>query len=140
MKGRKPTTLKLVAPSQRTAHPPAAPRWMGKEAQREWARVVPDLHGRGLLATADLAAVEQYCVAAAAVREMAAVLSKEGSIITDSRGMRTHPAYQMQMTAIATARRLATELGLSPTARARPGMSSAGGGSDANAWGDLGVG
>jgi len=88
---------------------PPAPKWMTKEAQAEWKRVMPRLIADRTIAKCDLHGVEDYCVATGRVRELEAMLAL---------GFDTK-LFSAQNRAIQTARLLAAEYGLSPMSRTR---------------------
>jgi P27 family predicted phage terminase small subunit len=85
---------------------------------------MPQLVERRILTDADLGSVENYCAAIAQVREMQAVLDREGHIVQTDKGPRKHPAVAVQSDAMTRARLLAAELGLTPVSRSRPSVSS----------------
>ena len=101
---------------------PRAPAWLTKDAKGEWRRIMPLLIERKILTEADMGSVENYCVAIGQVREMQAMISKEGPVVTTTRGPRAHPAVKIQSDAMTRARLLAAELGLTPVSRSRPSI------------------
>lgn len=54
---------------------PPAPVWLPAHAKGEWRRVMPQLIARQVITKADLAGIENYCVAAGAVRQIADILA-----------------------------------------------------------------
>lgn len=94
---------------------PAAPKWMTKEAQAEWKRVMPRLIADRIVTKADLHGIEDYCVASGRVREIENLF-------------RVQPLdkvlFGMQNRAMQTARQLAAEYGLSPMSRTRIASNS----------------
>jgi P27 family predicted phage terminase small subunit len=71
---RKPTKLKILQGTYRADRAPAnepmpkpkvpsAPAWMGRDAKREWRRVVKELAAVGLLSELDRTALAAYCQA-----------------------------------------------------------------------------
>jgi P27 family predicted phage terminase small subunit len=113
MKGAKP---QLVVDNDALTTMPAPPDWMGEEARKEWRRVVPALVERGIFTVADLGNLENYCLAQGMVREATADLAGAADSATKARIWRT------MNQAMATARQLSAELGLTPISRARPAM------------------
>ena len=101
---------------------PRAPSWLTTDAKREWQRIMPLLIERKILTEADMGSVENYCIAIGQVREMQAMISKEGAVFTSERGPRAHPAVKIQSDAMTRARLLASELGLTPVSRSRPSI------------------
>ncbi|TFF27513.1 phage terminase small subunit P27 family [Jiella endophytica] len=110
MKGRKPQLIidngGLHKPVQ------APPDWMSKEAKAEWRRVMPLLVERRILTDADMASFENYCISIGRVRQLETLLAAGFDA----------PTFRAQDKAMATARLLAAELGLTPVSRSRPAM------------------
>ena len=92
---------------------PSAPKWMTTEARAEWKRIMPRLIADRIITNADLAGVENYCVATGRVREIEAIFAASGTL--------DKTLFGMQNRAMQTARQLAAEYGLSPVSRARVG-------------------
>ena len=92
---------------------PGAPAWLSRDAKGEWKRALPGLVSRGVITATDLANFENYCVAVGRVREIEHELQKEFSL----------PLCRAQDKAIATARQLAAELGLTPISRSRSALA-----------------
>lgn len=109
MKGAKPA-LRTDAPGALT-RAPKAPAWLPPLARDEWRRVIGDLVSRRIVTIADLAGVENYCVAIARVREIEFLLRAGGF---------DPKLFRSQNQSLETARRLAAELGLTPVSRSRP--------------------
>ena len=78
---------------------------------------MPQLIARQIITRADLAGVENYCIAVGTVRQIA-----EGFAQAD--GMIDVKLFGVQNRAIGTARQLAAEYGLTPTSRARIGSAA----------------
>jgi len=93
------------------------PEWMATPAQDEWRRVLPLLVDRRILTTADLASLENYCVSVGRVREVQAMLAKDNDDADAFAKL-----CRIQDKAMATARLLAAELGLTPVSRSRPAV------------------
>lgn len=112
MKGTKP---QLRQDSMAVGHI-AAPRWLSKGAKTEWARVMPDLVARRILTNADLGGLENYCLAISRVREMETEIKRkpEPDLLLK--------LIRAQDKAMASARQLAAELGLTPVSRSRPAI------------------
>ena len=120
---------------------PEPPEWIGESAAAEWRRIMPDLVERGRISDADLGAVEAFCLAMGTVRDMQKMITAEGAVINDlKRGPRKHPAIAIQADAMTRARLLASELGLTPVSRQRPGIRNASqtGGNDDDLFARLG--
>lgn len=127
MRGAKPHLVVDNDPVD-TATP--APSWLSEFAQAEWNRVYPGLVERRILITADLASLENYCVAIGQVRECEAILQREGPVIDTDGGKKRHPASIVQSDAMNRARQLAGELGLTPSTRSRAAIRPKGEGDD----------
>lgn len=134
MRGGKPN-MKTDAGAMRDT--PAAPGWLPKAAQTEWARVTPILVERKILTDADLGSLESYCLAIGQVRDCQAVLAALDSpfFAGDNGAPRPHPAIRVMHTAMTHARQLAAELGLTPVSRSRPAISDEG--DDNGGFGEL---
>ena len=125
MRGRKPA-LKVVSGPQDSGQ--AAPAWLPKDAKVEWAVAVADLASRGLLFRGSFGTLASYCVCIAAIKQRQAILDRDPS---------DRPAFTDQLKAIAHARALAVELGLTVTSRTRAFQGKS---SDDRAWDELEVG
>lgn len=112
MKGMKPV-LREDRDALTGDMPP--PEWMSEHARGEWCRVLPQLVDRRILTTADLASLENYCVAVGRVREVQAMIGNAGDDADAFAKL-----CRIQDKAMATARQLAAELGLTPVSRSRP--------------------
>jgi len=117
MRGAKPH-MKEDAESIRDALP--APDWLSADAIAEWNRVIQILVDRRILTHADLASLENFCVAIGTVREMERTIQAEGYTYVSDTGIKRHPAVAIQAEAMTRARLLAAELGLTPVSRSRP--------------------
>lgn len=97
-----------------------APKWLSKEARKEWDRVMPVLTERKILTDADLGGLENYCICIGRVRDTEALIQAE----TDPEVMLK--LARLQDKAMASARQLAAELGLTPVSRSRPSIRDEG--------------
>lgn len=119
MKGRKPILKPVDGALTRTPKPPA---WLTVEAKAEWKRVAPDLVARRILTADNLSLLESYATAIGMVKLSAATLASDGhSTVNAKGGVQRHPAVQTLREFMAEARRLAAELGLTPTSRNKVG-------------------
>ncbi len=108
-KGRKPSSI--TTGTQPVRQVPRPPAWLSSDAKAEWRRAVPSLVERRLLDVADLASLENYCVAQGRVREIERQIQATGF----------DPALdRAQQKAMQTARQLAALFGLTPADRSRP--------------------
>lgn len=136
MRGRKPA---LQAIEGGLADLPKPPSRLKGEARAEWYLVVPDLIARRVLTDAMMTSVEAYCIAAGAVRDCQEILGREGHTIDGPRGIRRHPASQVQTQMLTEQRRWAAELGLTPASRGKVGAAPAGEDGDADPYASLGI-
>ncbi|WIJ24227.1 phage terminase small subunit P27 family [Devosia sp. RR2S18] len=120
MRGRKPASI--VSGSSPVTVVPHAPTYLPKDGKAEWRKIAPILVlERKTLTEADLATLENYCLAVATMREARRVLNAEG-LVTPA-GKR-HPAFGIMNAAQTTQRLCAAELGLTPVSRSRPAVRS----------------
>ena len=89
---------------------PPAPAWLNSDARVEWKRIMPRLIADRIITNADLAGVENYCVATGRVKEIERLFTSGGLDKT---------LFGIQNRAMQTAKQLAAEYGLTPTSRAR---------------------
>jgi phage terminase small subunit len=124
-RGRKPDLKVIPGPQSSTFR---APAWLPKDAKAEWAVAAADLASRGLLFRGSLGLLASYCIAMAAVKQKQAVLDLD----PDDRS-----AFRDQTKAMAMARQLAVELGLTVTSRTRAFQGKS---TNERDWEDLEVG
>ncbi len=113
MKGSKPEMRQDKSAITRSL---AAPRWLAKKARREWSRVMPILTERRILTDADLGVLENYCICIGRVRDT------EAAIQTEADPEMMLKLIRVQDKAMASARQMAAELGLTPVSRSRPAI------------------
>lgn len=113
MKGTKP---QLRADREGVADIIEAPAWLSEEARKEWDRVLPILTERRILTVADLGGLENYCICIGRVRDTEAAIQTEADTEVMLKLIR------VQDKAMASARLLAAELGLTPVSRSRPAI------------------
>lgn len=113
MKGTKPQMREDAAA---LTDAPTAPEWLADEARKEWDRVMPILTERRILTDADLGGLENYCICIGRVRDTEALIQSEADA-----GMMLK-LIRVQDKAMASARQLAAELGLTPVSRSRPAI------------------
>lgn len=114
LRGVKPA---IAADGEALTKAPPVPIWLAPRAKAEWRRIMPQLIARAIITRADLAGVENYCIAVGTVRQIAEGFAQSGGVI-DVR------LFGVQNRAIGTARQLAAEYGLTPTSRARIGSAA----------------
>jgi len=118
MRGVKPASI--VSGSSPVKDVPQAPSYFPKDAKAEWSRVAPILIlERKTLTFADLATLENYCLAVGTMREARRVLNREGIVTPEGK---RHPAFGIMNAAQTTQRLCAAELGLTPVSRSRPAI------------------
>lgn len=127
----KPTALKLVqgtyradrAPNNEPMPEPAVPScpsWLGREAKREWRRIVPELEQLGLLSRIDRSALAAYCQAYGEWWEMEREIQKNGRVqVTDTGYEVIRPCVGIRDRALDRMYRYLREFGLSPSSRTR---------------------
>lgn len=113
LRGIKPA---LSPDSEALTKAPPAPKRMNDHARAEWKRVLPQLIARRIITRADLAGVENYCIAIGAANQIADLMA-------------TMPAPDLKLAGLQirymqAARQLAAEYGLTPTSRARIGSNA----------------
>lgn len=131
MRGRKPTALKAIEGglSGRAVAPAHVPR----AAHAEWNRVVSDLASRKLLTPAALGAVASYVIATWTVSECVKAIQRDGAfVLTKGNQPKPHPALGIMNKQQEMIARLAGELGLTPAARSRKGLSAPSEGEEAD--------
>jgi P27 family predicted phage terminase small subunit len=101
---------------------PARPTWLDKEACAEWDRVVPQLEELGVLTGLDGGALERYCVAHSNWVNAQLDVQKRGRMLETPFGPQKNPMLKVAQDERSSARLLAGELGLSPSARSRVKM------------------
>lgn len=95
---------------------PPVPAHLSTWAKAEWRRIMPQLIARRIITRGDLAGVENYCIAAGAVRQIAEIMGTMPVPDLKLGGLQIRYAQ--------TARQLAAEYGLTPTSRARIGAGT----------------
>jgi P27 family predicted phage terminase small subunit len=99
---------------------PPAPAWLPKHGKTEWRRVLVQLVADRKIAAYELQTVESYCLAVARIREAEAILQVEGlTLISPSGEIKRRPETTILKENVEAARRLASELGLTPASRSK---------------------
>lgn len=119
LRGVKPS---LSPDAEALTKAPPVPAWLSAHAKAEWKRIMPQVIARRVITKADLAGIENYCVAAGAVRQIADILALNPVPDLKLAGLQIRYAQ--------TARQLAAEYGLTPTSRARIGSAAPDGADD----------
>ncbi len=102
---------------------PVMPQSLSVEAKAEWRRIVPELEGMELLAKVDRAILVRYCTVWSDWCELNNDLNKTGRLIKRREGYVRNPLWMMRSDAEATLSDLSKQLGLTPNARLRAGVS-----------------
>lgn len=93
-------------------------------AQEAWDQVVPPLVEAGVVSFIDAPLLTELCSALGVARQARETVEAEGVFVTGAKGgLVTHPAWRVQRDATVLALRIAEQYGLSPSARARLGLS-----------------
>lgn len=128
-KAVKPSHLKVIegGPGREPTRPVAVPRppaWLGRVAQAEWRRLVPELVRMGILnPDLDRSALADYCMAVGDSREAHAALAKEGMVIRRPNGsLAPSPWLAVAYGAERAMFRGFHAFGLTPLARRRLGL------------------
>lgn len=119
-RGRKP---QLSAVSEGISKPPKPPAWLPPEAKSEWKRIWPTLAARRTITHADMSVVESYCLAVGTAKRAHAQIAADGDLVKTEYGPKRHPSFQTMFQALTESRRLAADLGLTPTSRAKAGAA-----------------
>lgn len=131
MRGRRPTELKAIEGGLAGAAP--LPADVPKAMRGEWDRIVSDLAARKLLMPAALGTVAAYLIARWQVAECVKAIQRDGAFVRTKQGEpKPHPAHGVMNKANEIVARLAAELGLTPAARSRKGLSGPNEGGDAD--------
>lgn len=115
--GKRPLNDKEPKPERKA---PPCPKWLDKEAKREWKRLASKMEMMGVLTEVDMAAFAGYCQSYARWRENEEFISKNGSLV------RTPSGYWQQVPQVSMAQqylkqmgRFAEQFGLTPASRSR---------------------
>lgn len=99
---------------------PSCPRWLDKEAKKEWLRVASELEKVGLLTHLDRAALAIYCCVWSNFRTYSEIIRREGTVIEGHRGVpRKHPLLPALHRAADGVRVWSQEFGMTPSSRTR---------------------
>ena len=119
-RGLKPSTI--VAGTSPVTTVPKAPSYLSKDAKAEWRRVAPILTDeRKVLTVADLAALENYVIAVATMRQAHRDVQANGLVLPNGK---RNPASTALIQAQQQMLRAAGELGLTPASRSRASMAA----------------
>lgn len=114
--GNRPLHTPVDLPKPATS--PRPHKRLRGEARKEWLRVAPYLFQAGLLASADIAFLENYCRLVGLVRDCHDVIQRDGMSVKSNRSApRQHPALRTILTAMPILKQYADALGLNAKAR-----------------------
>lgn len=123
-------------PTPPTNHP-VCPEHLDEVAKNKWTELTAQLDQMGLLTSADSDALEMYCSAYARYRKAEEMVKKFGEVIISP--VNKYPMISPYSTVmnknLETCRKLATEFGLTPSARSRIAITPKGG--DTTGWGEF---
>lgn len=113
---------------------PACPTWLSREAKAEWQRIVPTLTEKVGLHKIDRGLLAAYCATWAEYQNAVTTLSKVGEWYEakTKNGVirRLHPLVQIRNAARDSLIKFGSQLGLSPSARARLNIAGGSGKDD----------
>ena len=99
---------------------PPCPKWLEKEARKEWKRLAPKLEMLGVLSELDMAAFAEYCQAYARWKEAEEYISSHGSTFKTANGcIMAVPQVNIAKSYLAAMESAAKQFGLTPAARSR---------------------
>ena len=98
------------------------PAWMDDFAKEEWRRLVPMLKRIGILTDADVGVMTAYCQAFSQFRQATETVNKDGLVYKPNEGsnyLQQTPHLSIANKAAERMRKLAAELGITPSSRSR---------------------
>lgn len=99
---------------------PTCPAWLSPTAKQEWKRLTPELSRLGLLNRLDRNILAGYCSTFALWRQNQETLNSQGSVYVTPKGvLLPRPELTVVKVVGELFQRFSSELGLSPTSRAR---------------------
>ena len=117
--GRRPLPKNEPKP-RKSSGLPRAPSYLNKKAQKEWRRMVKELHPIGLLTNIDLTALAGYCACYAEWIAAMAQIEKHGSLIKAPSGYPMQSPYlNIANKAMIEMRKWLVEFGMTPSSRSR---------------------
>jgi P27 family predicted phage terminase small subunit len=137
MRGRRPRPTKLTVlkgnPGKRALNedepqPPVtddelqAPDWLDPRAQAEWERIVPIMRDLGVMTDVDIGVMAGYCQAYSTLQDAVLQMQNFGLVYQPTKGknyLQQTPFLSIANKAMSQMRKLAAELGLTPSSRSR---------------------
>jgi P27 family predicted phage terminase small subunit len=99
---------------------PPCPKWLEKDARKEWHRLAKKMEALGILTEVDMAAFAGYCQAYARWKEAEEFITAHGTIVrTPSGYWQQVPQVSIAQTYMKQMGRFAEQFGLTPASRSR---------------------
>ena len=99
---------------------PACPKWLDKDARKEWHRLAKKMEAIGVLTEVDMAAFAAYCQSYARWKEAEEFITEHGTLVrTPSGYWQQVPQVSIAQTYMKQMGKFATEFGLTPASRSR---------------------
>lgn len=104
---------------------PTPPKFLSSSAKYEWKRICEVMKDQNVITKADRAALASYCTSYARWKEAEALIDAEGMVLVTDKGYSyQHPAVSIAQKERMLMRQFLTELGLTPSSRARLNVQS----------------
>jgi len=117
--GRRPLPKNEPQPAK-SEKLPLAPRYLNKVAQKEWRRMVKELHPIGLLTNIDLTALGGYCACYADWIDAMGQVQEHGVVVKAQSGFPVQSPYlTIANKAMVEMRKWLVEFGMTPSSRSR---------------------
>ena len=120
-RGRRPLNLGEPIP-QSTEQGAKPPKWLDRQARREWRRIVPIMKSCGVFTDADVALMATYCQAYSYMQQAADAMKNEGGLIYRPNPEKIYyqqsAHYSIFKAAAKQMKEIAPHLGLTPSSRA----------------------
>ena len=99
---------------------PACPKWLDKDARKEWHRLAKKMEAIGVLTEVDMAAFAAYCQSYARWKEAEEFITEHGTLVrTPSGYWQQVPQVSIAQTYLKIMSRFCEQFGLTPSARSR---------------------
>ena len=99
---------------------PACPKWLDKDARKEWHRLAKKMEAIGVLTEVDMAAFAAYCQSYARWKEAEEFIEQHGTIVkTPSGYWQQVPQVSIAQTNLKIMLKFCSEFGLTPSSRSR---------------------
>ncbi|MCD8013316.1 MAG: phage terminase small subunit P27 family [Lachnospiraceae bacterium] len=115
--GKRPLNENEPKPERKA---PPCPKWLEKEAKKEWRRLSKQMEALGILTEVDMTAFAGYCQSWARYKEAEEFLTQHGTIVrTPSGYLQQVPQVSIAQTYLKLMEKFAEQFGLTPAARSR---------------------